>query len=121
MVGPTFTRRKKLSPLPNSADNIGLFLTEGYSMNCKKGDLAKTVAPAAIELRGKFVTTVELVYSFSGGKVEPAWIVDRSFTYTCSTCGFRHETDRFLDIELRPLPGLDPDLAEEHEHELTAV
>lgn len=90
-------------------------------MNCKKDDLAVTIAPALMELRGKFVRTVELVYSFRGGKVQPAWIVDRSFTYTCPWCNKRHETDRFLDIELKPVPGLEPEHTEETNRELTTA
>jgi hypothetical protein len=90
-------------------------------MNCKKGDLAKIVNPALMELRGKIVRCMEPIYSFREGSVEPAWIIDRELSYVCPRCGYTHSTTTMLDIELRPLPGLPPEDVKENERELTTA
>lgn len=76
-------------------------------MNCKKGDTARIVAPAPMELRGNIVICVSPATTGLNGRAVPAWVLDRRISYPCGNCGKLHTWDIFPDACLRPLPKVD--------------
>lgn len=89
-------------------------------MNCKKGDMARVVADAPMDMRGKIVGPLEHSrYTFFRNRPEVLWELDRPLKTLC-TCGKYHAWERIPDMWLRPLPPLPPedvvDTVKELEH-----